>query len=314
MACFKPLTAWYSKNLNPTGKRSLVFSSDGSHEPHKPLEIPCGQCVGCRLERSRQWAMRCMHEASLHENNCFITLTFSEEELQKRENPESLDVRDFQLFMKRVRKKYGSHIRFFHCGEYGDEKGRPHYHACIFNHDFADKKLWKVSRGNNLYISEELEKLWGKGFCPIGEVNFETAAYVARYIMKKINGDQALEHYNEVDWKTGEVLKSKKPEYTTMSRRPGIAAGWFEKYEKDVYPKDFVTVKGKKMKPPKFYDRLMERTRPFEFDEIKTKRKEKLIKFQNSSEDCSPKRLRVREKVQELRAKSLLRSHDKEEV
>lgn len=270
MACYKPLTAWYSKNENPaTGKRSLVFSSESSDEPHKPLEIPCGQCIGCRLERSRQWALRCVHESSLWKENCFITLTFNEEELQKRSNPDSLDVTEFQRFMKRLRKKYGDGIRFFHCGEYGDKGGRPHYHACIFNHDFKDKKLWKESRGNNLYVSEELEKLWPYGFCTIGDVNFESAAYVARYIMKKVNGEQQLEHYNEIDWETGEVLKSKKPEYITMSRRPGIAMGWLEKFKGDVYPKDFITINGKKMKPPKYYDRILERTRPFEFGEIK---------------------------------------------
>jgi len=313
MPCYKPLTAWYSKQINAkTGKRSLVFSSNASHEPEKPLEVPCGQCIGCRIERSRQWALRCVHEASLWERNCFITLTFDEENLAERDNPMSLDVKEWQRFMKRLRKKFGNNIRFFHCGEYGDTYKRPHYHACLFNFDFDDKQLWTVTKtGEKLYISESLQKLWTHGFSTIGAVTWESAAYVARYIMKKVNGDMALEHYNDIDWETGEVLQSRAPEYTTMSRRPGIAAGWFEKYEKDVYPKDFVVVNGKKMKPPKFYDRIMERTRPYEFTKIKEKREKKLKEFQATSNDLGIARLKVRERVQELKAKRLVRNHDK---
>lgn len=314
VACYKPLTAWYSKELNPTGKRSLVFSSQGSLEPGKPLEIPCGQCIGCRLERSRQWAMRCMHETTLHEFNSFITLTFSPEELAKRDNPNSLDKSEYQRFMKRLRKKFKDvKIRYYHCGEYGDTYGRPHYHAILFGIDFADKEPWKEVGGNMYYISETLEELWGHGFCTIGEANFQSAAYVARYIMKKVNGQEALEHYNVIDPVTGEFKESLEPEYTTMSLKPGIGRGWMDEFKDDLYPKDFVQVNGKKMRPPKYYDRIMEADYPEEWESIKAKRKKGMLKAQEH-DDCSIERLRVREKVQELRARKLVRNHDKEEI
>ena len=178
----------------------MIFNPKYAYQADQPEKLPCGQCVGCRLERSRQWAIRCMHEAQMHEDNCFITLTFNPESLDDRSNPWSLDVRDFQLFMKRLRKKYGAGIRFYHCGEYGELNKRPHYHACIFGFDFPDKRLWKVTNsGHRLYISESLDELWPFGFCTIGNVTFESAAYVARYIMKKVNGDAAADHYEWID-------------------------------------------------------------------------------------------------------------------
>jgi hypothetical protein len=324
------LTAWYSSDLNPSGKRSLVFSQARALQPDDPIEIACGQCIGCRLERSKQWAIRCMHEASLYDNNCFLTLTFSPEELAKRDNPWSLNVRDFQLFMKRLRKEFGSKIRFFHCGEYGevckfclqsrnfctcgskesfDERvrpGRPHYHACIFNLDFEDKYLWKITNGQRLYRSPTLEKLWPFGHSSIGSVTFESAAYVARYIMKKVTGDMAEEHYESIDPFSGE-LTTLKPEYTTMSRRPGIGKEWFDQYSADVYPDDFVIVRGKKCRPPKYYDRLLESIDPFAFDDIKQFRLEDGLLHNDNN---TPERLAVREKVQLARLKHLPRDKD----
>lgn len=309
MACYKPLTAYYGKQKNPSGKNSIVFNPREAEQPDDPLELPCGQCIGCRLERSRQWAIRCIHEAQLHDENIFITLTFSPEELEKRENPWSLRKKDFQDFMKRLRKHFGAKkIRYFHCGEYGEKYGRPHYHAILFGCDFPDKQLHRVVNGHRLYVSPTLEKLWPFGYSSIGTVTFESAAYVARYIMKKVTGDDAETHYALVDGDTGEIVGSKIPEYTTMSRRPGIAADWFEKYVDDLYPSDYITVRGKKMRVPKFYDRLMEATRPYEMDDIKLERKETA---KQHAENNTIERLATREKVQQLRLKKLPRNLDK---
>nr|QXN72801.1 MAG: replication initiator protein [Microvirus sp.] len=310
MACYKPLTAYYGKEKNVSGKNSIVFNPREAAQPDDPIELPCGQCVGCRLERSRQWAIRCIHEAQLHDDNCFITLTFSPEALAKRENPWSLRKKDFQDFMKRLRKHFGAKkIRYFHCGEYGEKYGRPHYHAILFGIDFDDKKLHRVLNGHRLYTSPTLERLWPHGYSSIGNVTFESAAYVARYIMKKVTGDDADTHYAIVDPDTGEIVGSKVPEYTTMSRRPGIAAGWLEKFADDVYPKDFITVRGKKMRAPKYYDRVMETERPYEMEDIKHARKEAA---KLHSENNTAERLRVREKVQKLRLEKLPRNLDKE--
>lgn len=256
-----------------------------------PVEVPCGQCIGCRLERSRQWAIRCVHEAQLHSENCFITLTYNNDHLPA---DGSLDVTHWQKFMKRLRKKYGDGIRFFHCGEYGHQLGRPHYHACIFGFDFPDKVLWKQSpSGERLYRSASLESLWPFGYSSVGTLTFESAAYVARYIMKKHLGQGADDHYG-----------GKKPEYTTMSRRPGIAAGWFEKFKGDVYPSDEVILRGKAMKPPKYYDGLYEVLDPDAFEKMKVKRK-KSAKIRSA--DSTRDRLRVREKVKQSQIQKLVR-------
>lgn len=305
MPCFKPLTAYYSKHINPSGKRGMVFNPRQAEAPDDPIDLPCGQCVGCRLERSRQWAIRCIHEAQLHEDNCFITLTFNPESLAARENPGSLRKKDFQDFMKRLRKHFThTKIRFFHCGEYGEKYGRPHYHAILFGLDFDDKELINVLNGHRLYRSPTLEKLWPFGYSSIGNVTFESAAYVARYIMKKVTGEHAENHYQYVDQDTGELLEQ-IPEYTTMSRRPGIASGWFDTYADDVYPSDFVTVRGKKMRPPKFYDKLMEQTRPYEMEDIKADR---MAAANVHNENTTPERLAVREKVQKLKLTKLPRN------
>lgn len=299
MPCFYPLTAWYSKNINPSGKRSLVFSPNRAMWADKPLEIACGQCGGCRLERSRQWAVRCMHEAHQHEYNSFVTLTFSEPALYSRENPYTVSVRDHQLFMKRLRKKYGQGIRFYLCGEYGEvcrkcalsrakcgcnyfyaSIGRPHYHVCLFGFDFPDKKFWKYSpTGDRLYISDSLNDLWPYGFGVIGSVSFQSAAYVARYIMKKQNGENlkkvdefGLKPYERMCLYTGEIYDC-APEYTKMSLKPGIGMTWFEKYKDDVYPHDYVVVNGVKCRPPKFYDTQLEKFNPYIYEDVKLKRK-----------------------------------------
>lgn len=246
-----------------------------------------------------------MHEAQMHNNNSFITLTFSPEALEQRDNPWSLDVRDFQLFMKRLRKKFGNGIRFYHCGEYGEKNRRPHYHACIFGFDFPDKELWKVTKtGCKLYTSKSLEELWPYGFSTIGDVTFESAAYVARYIMKKITGDDAEDHYEWVDEETGEIYPL-KPEYNTMSRRPGIGREWIDKYIDDVYPHDYVIVNGKKCKPPTYYDGVLETTRPYEFEEVKFERVDNAEKHIDNN---TPDRLKTREACQMARLKMLPRS------
>ena len=268
----------------------------------RPLTIPCGQCVGCRLERSRQWAVRCVHEASLHEDNCFITLTYNNESL-----PEdgSLNKKHFQDFMKRLRKKYkNKKIRYYHCGEYGDKNFRPHYHAIIFGLEFDDQKLFTVNNGEKLYTSEKLEKLWPFGFSTIGTVTFESAAYVARYVMKKVNGKNAKNHYERVDSNTGEIYIL-VPEYNTMSRRPGIAAGWFDKYKDDVYPSDNIHLREKTFRPPKFYDKMYEHLMPNEMEKIK---KQRMINMQKHATDNTSERLEVKEQVKNAQLNKLIRS------
>lgn len=308
MACYKPMQVFkllVSKTAN--GKSVIVFKRpNGSPQYYEEMTLPCSQCIGCRLERSRQWAVRCVHESRSHDLNCFITLTFNNDSLLSRDNPFTVDVRDFQLFMKRFRKRFGSGIRFFHCGEYGDLYKRPHYHACIFGFDFPDKVHWKTVNDFPLYTSKILEELWPYGFSTIGSVTFDSAAYVARYIMKKVTGDAAPSHYTIIDDNTGEILLTRKPEYVTMSRRPGIGKEWFDRYWKDVYVngEDTVMMNGKKVRPPKYYDSQFEIIRPSDLELVKL---ERVRKASLHEADNTYDRLIVREKVQLARLRSLPR-------
>lgn len=242
MPCFAPLIAYYAAEPNEkTGKRGLVFNPTASFSG-LPMKISCGQCVGCRLEKSRQWAVRCVHENKMHAVSSFVTLTYDDDHLPK---DGSLVKRDLQLFMKRMRKARDEKIRFFACGEYGDRTNRPHYHLLLFNCWFPDRRLRKRSAGgHDCYDSAELRSLWPAGQNIIGDVTFESAAYVARYVMKKITGDIAEWHYG-----------GREPEFTLMSRRPGIGLPWLELYGAETYKSDSCVVRGREVKPPRYYDK-----------------------------------------------------------
>lgn len=315
MTCYHPQTVYRSKALTVNGKRTLVWNKKDSNGD--TLQISCGQCIGCRLEKSRVWACRISNEASLYDENCFITLTYSPENLPENG---SLVPRDFTLFLKRLRKKYGPQIRFYQCGEYGENFGRPHYHACLLNFDFPDKYLWrKTQRGDLIYRSPSLEKLWGLGNCEIGQVTFESAAYCARYITKKVTGKNAESHYNSVDLETGEII-TKIPEYTNMSRKPGIGAPWLQKFSKDVFNHDVLVIRGgTKVPPPRYYNNRYEMEAPEHYAKIKAKRLEKQLtqltngEFTRKERDNTYERRKVKEIVHQATInQSLNRTYEKE--
>ncbi|WNK13611.1 MAG: replication initiator protein [Microvirus sp.] len=289
MACYTPINAFRT--------RDGISFHQNEDENLYPIKLPCGQCVGCRMEYARQWAVRCVHEASLHENNCFLTLTLDNDHLKSNL---SLDKTDFQLFMKRLRKeypkrKYGK-INYYMCGEYGENFSRPHYHACLFNFDFPDKLEIETSQtGHKQYSSEILQKLWKMGRCTIGDVTPESAAYVARYVSKKIRGSAASDHYGD-----------RLPEYTTCSKRPTIGLNWIEKYHTDVYNYDVLIQEEQKMRPPRYYDKFYEKNFPEKYLDIKCKR-EYDSSIQSLSLENTPERMNVKHKLALIRSKQLHR-------
>lgn len=286
MACFKPIKAFRDAS------GTLFFSSRPGTNVFK---VPCGQCVGCRLERSRQWAARCMHEAALHDENCFLTLTYRPDVC-----PVSLRYEDFQLFMKRVRKQfYPRRVRFYMCGEYGENTKRAHFHVLLFGVNFSDRVRWS----GRLWRSAMLERLWPFGFSTIGEVTFESAAYTARYVMKKITGGEAEAHYRFVDPVTGEVI-DRVPEFCHMSLKPGIGAGWLERYHSDVFPSGTMVVRGVESKSARYYDKLYRRVDRAGFDVMKAGRVESALdRYRDNYDD----RLKVREVVTAARVRLLKR-------
>nr|AVQ10285.1 replication protein VP4 [Gokushovirinae environmental samples] len=289
MGCWCPITGYYSKVIGPSGKRGITFQRSAAHTG-VPIRLPCGRCTGCRLETSRQWAIRILHEKKLHDASCFGTLTYDNENL-----PEggTLVKRDFQLFMKRLRKGMGDGIRFFACGEYGDLNKRPHYHFLLLNRDFGDKRQVGANRrGDKYYDSVELRSYWPIGHVLLGDVTFDSAAYVARYCMKKINGDGADAHYTVVD--ANGVVTRRAAEFTVMSRRPGIGTGWYERYGNETYAHDNCIINNRPVRPPRFYDGKRNLLDPDGFAKLKEERRRKaLANFKENLVD----RRRVKERL-----------------
>lgn len=323
MACKHPLYAVVT-GVTSSGKKQLEFCQFNYwHYPKSKLvQIPCGKCIACRLEYSRQWANRCMLELQYHESSYFVTLTYNDEHLplvaNENENGEITQVatlvkREFQLFLKRLRKRFpDQEIRYYMAGEYGDQGHRPHYHAILFGLKLDDLVFYKKSPlGFNYYFSPTLEKLWSdsdgsqKGFVVVADVTWESCAYTARYVMKKQKGF-GKEMYEKLGI---------EPEFCLMSRRPGIGKKYYEDHP-DLYKYDYINIStekgGKKFKPPKYFDRLFELDNPDEFKKIKDARAQMAAvlekeKLRRTSLDIEELR-QVEEENLESRLKSLRRN------
>lgn len=241
-----------------------------------------------------------MHEAQQHDENCFITLTYATENLPPGD---SLQHRDFQLFMKRLRKAKGE-VRFYMCGEYGDLKQRPHYHACLFGVNFRQDRApaGKSGSGALFFDSKELRDLWKLGIVSVQDLTKETAGYCARYIMKKALGKGSENAYDRID-ADGAITK-RAPEYACMSLKPGIGSTWFAKYQSDVFPCDYVIQGGVKRRPPRYYDKLLERSKDVRKDQIDFARQERA---KLSGPDNTDERRAVREKVHTARLRNFKR-------
>lgn len=299
MACYHPLTAircegsFYEK----TGKTRIQIMPNNWQKPadmkeENILKLGCGQCIGCRLEYSRQWANRCILEAQEWKENYFITLTYNTENLPIKSTIDTetgeliqkatLEPKHLQKFMKDLRRHfeyYYNHknIRFYGCGEYGSQGERPHYHIIIFNIPINDLKPYAKNHiGQVRYQSETIEKIWKKGYIDVANVSWESCAYVARYMLKKQKGKSAEEAY-----------RLKEAEFTRMSRKPGIAKNYYEKNQKKIYEFDEIMIAKmdgsvQKIKPPKYYDKLFDIENEEQMNAIKEARKKIAIEKQKS--------------------------------
>lgn len=218
------------------------------------MYVPCGKCMECLISKSNEWAFRVMLEAQFYFENSFLTLTYDNEHLPKDGN---VSKRDFQLFLKRLRKfVHPKKIRFFGCGEYGSKGQRPHYHIIIFGYDFIDKYPFSVDKKKNvLFRSESLEKLWPFGFSSIGVLNIDSAKYCAKYLQKDIAG------------------KSKS--FLLMSRRPGIG---FASFNENWFDTDKIYVSGKFLKIPRYFLDKFSQKFPGKVFSLKEKRKRNYLK------------------------------------
>lgn len=307
MSCFKPLTAYKSQDVNPeTGKHLITFNPLRALIQGSSLKLPCGQCIGCRKDRAAEWAIRCYHEASMHEHNCFLTLTYDDLYVPRSY---SVDVRPWQLFMKRLRSEIRHPVRYLASGEYSDApKLRPHFHACLFGFDPPDKKPWSKSNGFQTFKSELIERLWPYGLHELGSVTLQSAGYVARYCLKKLTGKPADEHYFRVSPIDGELHRV-GPEWATMSLKPGIGASWFDRFSGDAFPSDFLVVDGRRVPVPRYYVSKLAEVEAKALDRARLRREFRdLDARRRRAADNTRERLAVREEVAASRVKRLVRS------
>lgn len=332
MSCYHPIPGRQHKYLKnkETGKPITIISA--SFIPDDPenwveLMVPCGQCVGCRLDYSREWAARIMMECKEWEQNWFLTLTYDPEHVPigytiNKETGELIEnmtlyPKDLQDFLKRLRRTWEydynhQNIRFFACGEYGERFGRPHYHICIMNLPIPKEELefmFNNHEGDAIYDCKKIRKIWGKGLIGIGEVTFNSAAYVARYIMKKQKGPDSDWYYKS---------QGKAKEFTRMSLKPGIGKNYYEQNKTKIYQYDNITLpKGRSsitVKPPAYFDKLYDLDDPDNLAKIKQARREKAERTQKSKEKNTtlyPWQIReIEERSKKEKAKKLIRTID----
>ena len=263
--CFSPLPALRLED------ESVIITSHKDYIPKyiKPssvkefLEVPCGQCLECRLNRAREWSARCVVESKLHMNNWFLTLTYSDEFLPviNKKTGEilahaTLDYDDIRSFNNSLRKYFERRghigIRFFVAGEYGDQTFRPHYHYLAFNLPLTDLVFYKKSKlGDIYYNSPLLDKIWRRGFVVVGELNSKSAGYTARYCLKKCKDLYDRDKYDRLG-----IL----PEFIHCSSRPGIGREWFELNKDKLFEQGFIDVSdgssSLRVFPGKYFKRL----------------------------------------------------------
>ena len=232
MACTEQIPAWKP----PVEGGKLSFSPQPP--PWEHLFIPCGKCEGCRADQSLMWAIRCYHESQGWMKNCFLTLTYDDDHLP---SDGKIVKEDLQKFFRALRDS-GTKLRYFACGEYGDQTRRPHYHAIIFGQDF---RYDREDINDDCYTSPTLLKYWRKGHIMCAPVTVASIMYVCGYVSKKI-GDPDT--------------------FNLMSRRPGIGANWLKKYGDDIRRTGLVTVEGQTFPVP---DRYLEWDKEFFADVIK---------------------------------------------
>lgn len=289
MSCVRPLDAWKAPGGGLTFRRR-----ESTGVPH--YRLPCGKCLGCRVRASHDWAVRCTHEASMHSWSCFLTLTYDQHHL-----PDDLSVHpsEWKRFADRLRQKIGP-FRYLMCGEYGDKKLRPHYHALLFGTAFVDdRRLSPRHEGKaKIYESETLDEAWSRGFAEFGSVTWQSARYVAGYVQKKrravdFDGKPDPRYTREFEGHRWQV----HPEFGNASRRPGLGASWIQEFWEDVYPADrVVTADGRETKPPKYYDRWLEKNEPEVWEKVRAQRAKEVAENPYDYEQARKKDANLRSK------------------
>lgn len=299
MSCTQPTTA-QSYICESTGLKGIRFKN---FEGEPNLELPCRKCPSCKLAKAREWALRCWHESQMHEQSCFVTLTYRDKDLPPNYN---LDHRDFQLFMKRIRINECKKLSFFMCGEYGDGTHRPHYHVILYGYYPADAKYHRTENKHRYYKSETLDKYWRLGFTDTTNVSYQNAGYIARYTLKKqLPKTETQSRYVYTD--SNDEIQTRRFEYIRMSTDPAIGRSWALKYVNNWGHLDYVLdPKGNKCPVPKYYRDMLR-------DDIclETSEKNSASRIENArtNPDNDPSRLAAKKICAEATLKNLPRPY-----
>ncbi len=241
--------------------------------PWLPQRVPCGKCIGCRSDQTRDWSIRIMHEASLHKHAWFVTLTYNDKEMPPNDSLAPTHLRKFIKTLRRdeAKQKKPRRISYYACGEYGEDTKRPHYHAVLFGPHFLDRIPHYLRPNAQVWRSPYLESRWKYGNSEFSAVNHASASYTAGYVRKKLTAKQDPYRNLRVYENTGEIVEV-EPEFSRMSLRPAIGKRWVEKYWEETYTHDRVVVEGKEYKPPRYYDKWMSDHHPDVLIDVKLKR------------------------------------------
>lgn len=300
MPCYEPKQA-YRIYWPEYGHTSTSFRIIPSHaSTTEPIQFPCRKCIGCRLAHAKSWTIRILHEMQTTDEtsglgSTFITLTYADEHLPANG---SIDTRTLQLFLKRLRRAIEPlKIRHYSVGEYGDQYARPHYHAAIFGYEFPDREPFKYNPETHswTYTSPLLSTCWPYGFVTIQTLNSGNAAYIARYVTKKLTGPKT------------ELYEGKKPEFSLKSLHPGLGHDWIIKYKNDVYPSDVIIHQGKHYPIPSYYDKVIAEIDPATIEESKDWRSYEATQH---TSDLTPERLAIRETIQRLKQERYTRTFE----
>lgn len=325
MTCFHPLKMYKPRyaqlDIPPKDYYALKKLSFHKSDFREEIQVPCGHCLGCRLDHASMWQTRIMMEQK-NWNSCYhITLTYNNPHLHKKYGLTQLNKKDLQDFIKRLRYyfegfeewvnpktgEYEKPLRYYASGEYGNEGerakigGNPHYHIAMFNLKLNDLKLYKLNKhGDPIFKSKTLNKIWGKGFCTIEELNFETAGYVARYVQKKAGIKPHKRKYTgkirkemRVDERNGHlyehIIKEQKTiknlqieEFQVMSRAVGIGFKYWKDNKEKIKRNNGILIKIKntvKIKPiPRYFKKQWEKENYEEYYRWKYERQKDGIK------------------------------------
>lgn len=296
MRCISPATAYRRDD------GSVTFVAKGK-EIAGEFELPCGQCIACKVHKRREWGARILMEAKAHQKKSFVTLTYDDEHLP----PDlSLDHSHIQLFLKRLRRSSSNPIRYFVCGEYGEQTLRPHYHAILFGADFSDdRKLWSERKGKPVWKSNHLEKLWGKGLTEIGQVERQSAEYVAGYVVKKLSGEAAESAYTRINSITGETWQV-LPEYGRMSLKPGIGLQYAMRFASDMLTHGGIIGPGGQRTPlPRYFAKHLKEKHGDRYEEMEY---QLTMKARARPENHTPERREAHGKI--LKARNALKKRE----